>query len=183
MRLFVAIALPQEIKDNISALRGGIPEARWIAAENSHVTLAFIGEVQSPMMMDISLALGRITHPGFDLDIEGVGVFGSNKRPRILWAGVHNISAISLLHKKIVTAIESVGATVDDRRFRPHITLARVHNSPYERVRNYLTDHALFKTKTIPVTSFTLFSSHLASSSAIYQEEISFDLLSPVPSS
>ncbi|WP_373087139.1 RNA 2',3'-cyclic phosphodiesterase [Sneathiella sp.] len=176
MRLFVAIALPQEIKDSISILRGGIPEARWIAAENSHVTLAFIGEVQTPMMMDISLALGRIKHPAFHIDIEGVGVFGSNKRPRILWAGVRNIDTINLLHKKIVTAIEAVGATVDDRRFHPHITLARVHKSPYERVRNFLIDHALFKTRTIPVTSFILFSSHLSSSAAIYQEEISFDL-------
>ncbi|MBO0332076.1 RNA 2',3'-cyclic phosphodiesterase [Sneathiella sp. CAU 1612] len=182
MRLFVAIALPEEIKERIGALRGGIPEARWIASENAHVTLAFIGEVQSPMMMDISLALGRIKYPSFDIDIEGVGVFGSNKRPRILWAGVRPTAAINLLHQKIVTAIESVGATVDDRRFRAHITLARVHNSPYERVRNFLTDHALFRTETLPVTSFTLFSSHLSSSSAIYQEEVSFDLLSPVSS-
>ena len=182
MRLFVAIALPDDIKASIGALRGGIPDARWIVSENTHVTLAFIGEVQSPMMMDISLALGRIKYPAFDLDIEGVGVFGSNKRPRILWAGVRPTPAINLLHQKIVTAIESVGAHVDDRRFRPHITLARVHKSPYERVRHFLTDHALFKTATVPVDSFTLFSSHLSSSSAIYQEEVSFDLLSPVPS-
>ncbi|TNE35294.1 MAG: RNA 2',3'-cyclic phosphodiesterase [Alphaproteobacteria bacterium] len=177
MRLFVAISLPDEIKENISYLRGGIPDARWIAAENSHVTLAFIGEVQSPMMQDISLALGRIRHPAFEMNIEGVGVFGSNKRPRILWAGVRNIDSINLLHKKIVTAIEGVGASVDDRRFRPHITLARVHNSPYERVRNFLTDHALFRTETIPVDGFALFSSHLSSTSAIYQEEVAFDLI------
>lgn len=182
MRLFVAIALPEDIKANIGALRGGIPEARWITAENAHVTLAFIGEVQSPMMMDISLALGRIKFPSFDMDIEGVGVFGSNKRPRVLWAGIRPTPTISLLHQKIVTAIESVGASVDDRRFRPHITLARVHKSPYEKVRHFLIDHALFKTATLPVTNFTLFSSHLSSSAAIYREEISFDLLSPVPS-
>ena len=182
MRLFVAIDLPPETKSDIGFLRGGIPDARWIAAENSHVTLAFIGEVQSPMMMDIPLALGRIKYPAFDLDIEGVGVFGSNKRPRILWAGVRPTPAINLLHQKVVTAIESVGAQVDDRRFRPHITLARVHNSPYEKVRHFLTDHALFRTNTIEVSSFTLFSSHLASSGAIYHEEVSFDLMSPVPS-
>ena len=182
MRLFVAIDLPPETKSDIGFLRGGIADARWIAAENSHVTLAFIGEVQSPMMMDIPLALGRIKYPAFDLDIEGVGVFGSNKRPRILWAGVRPTPAINLLHQKVVTAIESVGAQVDDRRFRPHITLARVHNSPYEKVRHFLTDHALFRTNTIEVNSFTLFSSHLASSGAIYHEEVSFDLMSPVPS-
>jgi len=176
MRLFVAILLPQEIKDNISTLRGGIPDARWIAAENAHVTLAFIGEVQGPEMADISLALGRINYPAFDIEIDGVGVFGSSKRPRILWAGVKPQKTLTLLHQKIVTAIESTGAKVDDRRFRPHITLARVHKSPYERVRNYLTDHALFRTATVPVQSFSLCSSHLASTGAIYEEEVSFDL-------
>lgn len=182
MRLFVAIDLPAEIKANIGVLRGGIPEARWIAAENAHVTLAFIGEVQSPMMMDISLALGRIDYPAFDLDIEGVGVFGSNKRPRLLWAGVRPTQEICLLHQKIVTAIEGAGARVDDRRFRPHVTLARVHKSPYEKVRCFLIDHALFRTPTLPVTRFSLFSSHLSSSGAIYEEEISFDLAAPVTS-
>jgi len=127
-------------------------------------------------MTDISLALGRIKHPEFDLQIEGIGIFGSNKRPRVLWAGVRRDECLTLLHKKIVTAIESAGARVDDRQFRPHITLARIHKSPYERVRNYLSDHALFKTKSIPVTQFSLFSSHLSSTSAIYEEEVSFDL-------
>ncbi|MAL78528.1 MAG: RNA 2',3'-cyclic phosphodiesterase [Sneathiella sp.] len=182
MRLFVAIDLPAEIKANIGALRGGIPDARWIAAENAHVTLAFIGEVQGPMMMDISLALGRITYPAFDLNIEGVGVFGSNKRPRLLWAGVRPTPEICLLHQKIVTAIESTGARVDDRRFRPHVTLARVHKSPYEKVRHFLIDHALFKAPALSVENFSLFSSHLASSGAIYHEEVSFDLAAPVTS-
>lgn len=178
MRLFVAIALGQEIKDNIAALRGGIPDARWIAADNAHVTLAFIGEIQTPQMLDISTALGAISHPAFYLDIEDVGVFGSNRRPRILWAGVRNLDTLTLLHQKIVTAIELTGAKLEDRRFRPHITLARVHKSPYEKVRSYLTDHALFKIKPIPVTSFSLFSSHLASSGAIYIEEVIYDLSS-----
>jgi RNA 2',3'-cyclic 3'-phosphodiesterase len=176
MRLFVAIALPQDVKDNIATLRGGIPDARWIAAENAHVTLAFIGEVQTPQMIDISTILGKISHPAFYLNIEDVGVFGSNKRPRILWAGVHNTETLTLLHKKIMKAIDSVGVKLEDRRFRPHITLARVHKSPYEKVRSYLTDHALFRTKTIPVNSFSLFSSHLSSSGALYNEEVIFDL-------
>ncbi|WP_334128030.1 RNA 2',3'-cyclic phosphodiesterase [Sneathiella sp.] len=182
MRLFVAIDLPGEIKAEIATLRGGIPDARWIAAENAHVTLAFIGEVQGPMMMDISLALGKIRYPAFDLDIEGVGVFGNNRRPRLLWAGVRPTPEITLLHQKIVTAIESVGARVDERRFHPHITLARVHKSPYEKVRHFLVDHALFKVKTLPVTSFSLFSSHLSSSGSIYNEEVSYDLPAPVAS-
>lgn len=179
MRLFVAIDLPGEIKATLSTLRGGIPEARWIAAENAHVTLAFIGEVQGPMMMDISLALGQIRYPAFDLDIEGVGVFGNNRRPRLLWAGVRPSPALRLLHQKVMTAVENVGAKPDERRFHPHITLARVHNSPYEKVRRFLTDHALFRAPTLPVTNFSLFSSHPTSSGSIYHEEVSYDLLAP----
>lgn len=176
MRLFIAIALPQQVKENIAVLRGGIPDARWISGDNFHITLAFIGDVQPPDLLDISAALEKLTHPAFYLDIEDVGVFGSNKRPRVLWAGVRNQETLTLLHQKIVTAIESIGIKIEDRRFRPHITLARVHKSPYEKVRSYLTDHALFKTKPVPVNSFSLFSSHLASSGALYNEEVIFDL-------
>ncbi|MEP3248143.1 MAG: RNA 2',3'-cyclic phosphodiesterase [Sneathiella sp.] len=176
MRLFVALPLPEDIKQRIETLRGGIPDARWIPPGNAHLTLAFLGDVPDIEIADIGLALGQIDYPAFDLQIETVGVFGNTKRPRILWAGVKLNDDLIRLQQKVAIALNTAGYQIQDRRFKPHITLARVHMSPYEKIRQYLSDNALFKCPPIPVTEFTLFSSHLAHSGAIYTEEMMFDL-------
>jgi len=176
MRLFVALQLPEEIKQEISMLRGGIPDARWISDDNAHVTLAFIGEVPNADVMDIGLALSRIKHSEFELQLSSVGIFGNAKRPRVLWAGVSPSEQLTLLQQKVAKTLNNSGIKLEDRKFKPHITLARVHMSPYEKIRQYLSDNALFRTKPIAIENFTLFSSHLAHSGAIYTEEMVLDL-------
>ncbi len=176
MRLFVALQLPEEIQQRVATLRGGIPEAKWIPEGNAHITLSFLGEVPNSELPDIGAALGRIRHPEFQINLEGVDVFGNNKRARILWAGVSTSEDLQRLQQKVATALENAGFQFEDRRFKPHVTLARIHLSSYERVRQYLSDNALFKTDQVPIKNFTLFSSHLAHSGAIHTEEIIFDL-------
>lgn len=176
MRLFVALPLPEDIQQRVARLRGGIPDARWIPEGNAHITLAFLGDMPDSEVPDIGAALGRIRYPAFQLQLEGVGVFGNNKRPRILWAGVAPSEPLSRLQMKVASALENMGLQLEDRKFKPHITLARIHLSPYERVRQYLSDTALFKTGPINIESFTLFSSHLAHSGAIHTKEMVFDL-------
>jgi len=178
MRLFVALQLPEDIQQKVATLRGGIPEARWIPEGNAHITLAFIGEVPNSEISDISVALGRIEHLEFQLQLEGVGVFGNSKRPRVLWAGVSVTEPLQRLQQKISSALENAGFQFEDRRFKPHVTLSRIHLSAYEHVRHYLSDNALFKTAPIFIENFTLFSSHLAHTGAIHTEEIVFDLAS-----
>ncbi len=176
MRLFVAIDLPEDIKQQIGALQFGVPDAKWSQPENAHITLAFLGEIDASDMPDIALSLGRINVPSFDLQIEGVGVYGNDKRPRVLWAGIGNAPALQHLHQKITQTLSSSGVTFEDRRFSPHITLARVQKSPYTRVREYLTEYSLFKTRPFHVDQFTLFSSILGRTGPHYEEEIIFDL-------
>jgi len=176
MRLFVALQLPEEIRQEISTLRGGIPDARWISDENAHITLAFIGDTPNADILDIGLALSRIKHPEFELHLDSVGVFGNSKRPRALWTGISLSDPLLLLQQKVAKTLNDIGIKLEDRKFKPHVTLARVHMSPYEKVRQYLSDNALFRTKSITIENFTLFSSHLAHSGAIYTEEMVLDL-------
>ena len=176
MRLFVAVDLPDTIKKQLEALRHGIPDAKWVPEGNAHLTLAFLGEISDADLGDIGLALGRISHTSFDLKIRSVDVFGNARRPRVLWAGIQSNSDLEALQQKVCNALGQAGFSLEERRFRPHITLARIHMSPYERVRSFLTDHSLFCLPEFEISSFTLFSSHLAHSGAIYTEEFSFDL-------
>ena len=176
MRLFVALDLSDDIKQQLGALQFGLPGAHWSKPENAHVTLCFLGEMSEADMVDLGIALGKIKCPAFDVQIEGVGVFGNAKRPRILWAGVKQTDAITHLQQKVATIAIRHGIRLEDRKFKPHITLGRIHQSPYEKVRDYLSDHGLFKTDTIPIEHFTLFSSRLGHGGPHYEEEFIFDL-------
>ncbi len=176
MRLFVAIDLPEELKQRIGALQGGLPDAHWSRPDLAHITLSFLGEVSEADMMDLGVALGKIISPEFTLKLDGVGVFGNAKRPRILWAGAEHSPALFHLQQKVANVATKQGLKLEERRFKPHVTLARVHNTPYERVRQFLSDHALFKSETFPVNHFILYSSQLGHGGPHYEEEFIFDL-------
>ena len=176
MRLFVAIDIPEELKQRIGALQGGLPDAHWSRPDLAHITLSFLGEVSEADMLDLGVALGKIISPNFTLKLEGVGVFGNTKRPRILWAGVEQSPALFHLQQKVTNVALKQGLQLEDRRFKPHITLARIHNTPYEKVRQYLSDHALFKSNPFAVDYFTLYSSQLGHGGPHYEEEFAFDL-------
>jgi RNA 2',3'-cyclic 3'-phosphodiesterase len=183
MRLFVAIDLPQKFRQQIARIQSGIPDAIWSKSEVAHITLNFLGEVNQSDMIDIGLALGNISVPKFSIQLDSVDIFGNSKRPRILWAGINSTPELALLQQKTTTAISRCGVKLEDRRFKPHVTLARIHRSPYERVRNYLTDHALLKSPPHEVSEFTLFSSQLGRGGPHYEEEFTFDLTSSTTTS
>ena len=60
MRLFVAISLPEDVRDELARLGHGLPGARWVAPENLHLTLRFIGEVDADEAHDIDAALAAL---------------------------------------------------------------------------------------------------------------------------
>src|SRR3712207_8208252 len=75
IRLFVALGLPEALRDELSMMAGGIPGARWVPEENYHLTLRFIGEVPGWQAQEVDEALAGVRAPGFDLTLRGVGTF------------------------------------------------------------------------------------------------------------
>ena len=59
MRLFVALSLPEMVRTHLSLLGGGVPGANWSPAENLHLTLRFIGEVDGGTMRTQALYDGK----------------------------------------------------------------------------------------------------------------------------
>src|SRR3546814_14989443 len=88
MRLFVAIALPDTLRSRLRDLCNGLPGARWVAPENLHLTLRFIGEVEGHHAEDIDAALSGIHLPRFSLTLSGVGDFGTGRRLRQAGVGL-----------------------------------------------------------------------------------------------
>ncbi|MFQ6017792.1 MAG: RNA 2',3'-cyclic phosphodiesterase, partial [Kiloniellaceae bacterium] len=161
MRLFVAISLPEALRARLSSLAHGLPGARWVAPENLHLTLRFIGEVDGRQARDIDAALAGIRAESFPVTLAGIDRFGNGAKLRSLWVGVEANPALERLHNKIEQALQGAGLAPEGRKFKPHVTLARFKANPGPRLRDYLAHHALFRAEAFEAREFTLYSSFL----------------------
>ena len=177
MRLFVAIDLPDAVKDQLGALQTHISSARWVKRHQMHLTLFFLGETDR--LPDIQVALASIEAQAFELTLTGVGRFPKRRKqpPRVLWAGINAAPALDQLHHQVTTALTDIGFEAENRPFSPHITLARLKTrGPLPEVDAFLSAHHAFRTPAIAITEFVLFSSVLAPQGARYQREAVFPL-------
>ncbi len=172
LRLFVGIDLPPELKLQVSLLAAGVPGAKWVDPGNYHVTVRFIGEVGEGEAADIDEALARIRVPRFDVTLATIGHFGR----RMLWVGIERNPALQHLHEKIESALSRLGYAPEERRFTPHVTLARLKGTTEGRLQAYLSDHALFRAAPFTVESFSLVASYLTKSGAIYEDQADYPL-------
>ncbi len=178
MRLFTAIDLPDSIVDQLESICCGVPAARWLPPEQLHLTLRFIGEVDGAMVQDIREALAEIQGSEFSLQISGVGCFPSTKQPRILWAGVRPNHELLHFQKKLEShLVRTAGLAPDQRKYHPHITLARLKGSPDHRVARFLEEYALLECNPFSVTGFALYSSQLSPKGAQHFLEDRYVLL------
>jgi len=170
IRLFVALELPAALRQRLVLMGGGVPGARWQKEDQLHLTLRFIGEVQESTAADIDDALGVIRAPRFFMELAGVGKFGG-KIPRALWAGVRVGEELAHLQRKVETALQRLGLPAEERKFSPHVTLARLKGAPRGKVMDFLTHHALFSSGPFEVERFALFSSQPGSGGSVYHVE------------
>lgn len=175
IRLFVALDLPETVQERLLALEGGVPGARWSSVGQLHLTLRFIGEVDEDIAHDVDDTLSTIHAPSFSLELSGVGEFGA-RNPRALWAGVKSSDALLHLQRKVETALQRIGLPAEQRKYSPHVTLARLRAAPREKVMQFLTHCSLFSAGPFPVTQFVLFSSHPSPSGSIYTPERAYPL-------
>src|SRR3954453_7733200 len=134
LRLFVALTLPEEVKDQLAMLATGIPGARWVPPENYHLTLRFIGEVESWRAQEVDDALANIRARPFELSLRGLGTFEKAGRISALWVGVEKTDALGFLQSKGETALQRIGLEPERKRFAPHVSLARTGRSPPEKI-------------------------------------------------
>ena len=172
LRLFIGITLPEEIKDSIERICFGIPKVNWIKKENLHLTIKFIGEVETDVL-GISEVLKKIEFNPFDIQLKSVGVFKS-KFQSVLWAGVENNPELEKLNQKINSNLNQLGIPSEKQSFHPHITLARLKEVNWNKVNHYLDEFKLFETVPFAINEFQLFSSVLSPKGSIYTVEESF---------
>lgn len=133
LRAFIAIEIPLEIKKAIAAeiasLQNGAGRAvRWVATENIHLTLKFLGEI-SPAnveMLSQSIQTECDQHAPFEIIVSGLGCFPNSHRPRIVWIGLNIPPELNRLQHKLETSTARMGYATEDKPFSPHLTIGRV---------------------------------------------------------
>ena len=131
MRLFFALQLPEDVRERLrpalEAARRAAPEGvGFTRVEQLHFTLAFLGETER---VEEACAAGEGVRElaGFELAIAGSGAFPSPARPRVLWLGVtEGGPELVAVADRLCAGLRERGFSLEDRPFRPHLTVGRV---------------------------------------------------------
>ncbi len=177
-RLFIALPVPDDVADTLATLQSGVPDARWVPAENFHVTLCFAGEVQGAVGRDLEEELSDIAGAPFPVSLAGVDQFSSGKQPRALVAMVEKSDQLDWLQQKVSTVARNCGIGIERRKFRPHITLARFRNGAEtgHHIAQFMASHAQFRAGPWIAEHFSLYSSRQGRNGSIYMEEAAYRL-------
>jgi RNA 2',3'-cyclic 3'-phosphodiesterase len=171
-RLFIALELPESCRETLVALNPHVKGLRWLPPEQLHVTMSFIGHVNSIQEEPLREALADVQVPQFFLPIQGVGTFGG-ARPTLVWAGLGKAHPhLFALHKHLQDAVLHAGLEPDLKPFHPHITLGRANGVSGATLLPFLRRNAEAEFGLWKVTGFAMFSSVLSSEGAIHTLEM-----------
>ena len=176
-RLFVALELPDPLKQAVRELQFGLRGARWLDGDSLHLTLAFIGEVDSAAQRRIETALSFVEVPALRMALHDLGHFPPRGALRVLWTAASPKAELVSLARAVRRALERSGFTPERRKPMPHVTIARFsHPPPHPALEGYLRAHSLFRAPPAEIGSFHLFSSTLRQAGARYTIEATFPL-------
>jgi RNA 2',3'-cyclic 3'-phosphodiesterase len=172
-RLFVGLELPASCKTTLLSLDPHLTGVRWLAEDQLHLTLSFLGDVEAPAADRLREALAEVRVPQFFLPICGIGVFNARGRPSVVWAGVgKGHPHLFALHRRIQDAVLNVGLEPDLRPFHPHITIGRAKGISRQALQPFIRRYAETNFGMFEVTGFELYSSVLAAEGAIHHVEM-----------
>lgn len=124
MRLFISIDFTEEVKDVLKdamrQLRRQTKSAGFTREENLHLTLAFIGEVSEEDADDIIDIMKQTNMKSFDISVAGSGHFGD-----LWWIGINKKGSLPKLADHLKKQLRDAGFDIDNKKFKPHITIAR----------------------------------------------------------
>ena len=178
LRTFLAIDLPSSLQSaigqHIRTVRRELPELSWSQIENLHINLKFLGDTTERQIDQIRRAVeSAISHVSpFVVELKGFGVFPDNRSPRVLWIGLGGVlDRLVALAGCVEQAVVPLGFPQEDRRFRPHLTVARVKKD-HRAVGRTLHTLGVFTDPffcgPLSVERVTLFKSELRPGGAVY---------------
>lgn len=144
MRAFVAIEMPDPVLRQIlngqrrmmQQLRTQQLErlVRWTPADNLHLTLRFLGEIDEEQRSQLEQSLARVAqkHPTITLFADGVGCFPNARRPNVIWCGIDgDLPALQRLQAEVERAACAVGLAAEEKPFKAHLTIGRLQRNAH----------------------------------------------------
>lgn len=126
MRLFVGLPVPDPTAKELTRRTGTVlaewDRARRMEAEDLHVTLRFLGEMEADRVPGIEEAMVGARGEAIELRLGGVGVF---RGAGAVYASVNASVQLTDLHEALSEALAWHGVARELREFHPHVTLAR----------------------------------------------------------
>lgn len=151
----------------------GVDNARWQDDAQLHLTLRYIGEVDTPLAEDIASAASSLTLEPFHVAIEGVGHFEKKRRPTILYARVTPTEPLLRFQRKLERLVQRCGVEPEARKFVPHITLARL-NTASGLLAPFLARHQGLALGPWQVDDYILYESFLREQGSLYQPVVTY---------
>jgi RNA 2',3'-cyclic 3'-phosphodiesterase len=168
MRLFIAIEIPDDIKNDLTALLTSYNNIRQVSKGQIHLTLKFVGKLDHNQTEMLKSELESICFKPFELKLEGAGFFPGNGVPRVYWIGVSRNDSLFELQEMIEVAAVRVGAEKEKYSYKPHVTLGRFKNDKINKDELKSTG-ADYESRIFTVQYFALFESRLTPEGAIHK--------------
>jgi len=132
IRAFLALEIPDEIKDKIMEVEGGVErsnaDVKLVERENLHVTMKFLGDVTASTLDKVYDVMKRVKESKFEIEVKGTGVFPNLRMVRVLWVGIGAGSdKVTAVFRTLDSGIAELGFH-RERDFTPHITIGRVRS-------------------------------------------------------
>ena len=163
------------VRTHLSLLRGEIGGARWMAAENLHITLRFFGDVSDEIADELSARLDEINAGPLTIEISGTGIFGSQSET-VIFATVIETPELTNLQKSHERIARAVGLGAPEHPFKPHVTLARVRHARPSMVARFLADSGALRIAPFVADRFVLLSSRPGRGGGPYAVEMAVPL-------
>jgi RNA 2',3'-cyclic 3'-phosphodiesterase len=175
LRLFVAVDVPPEVKDalerTIAPYRPRVPAARWTRSTDWHVTLKFLGSTWPRMLDTVESAVRTAARAAAPVEsrLTEVGVFPSERRARVVWAGLEDGSGALAGTAKGLDDLLADLVEPEGRAFTPHLTLARIN--PARDLSEFVPDLVGSSVASEPfaIDRLVLYRSHLSPHGATYE--------------
>jgi 2'-5' RNA ligase len=177
VRTFIAVDQGKEIRQRLVALQQNFQrlgaDLKWVEAQNIHVTLLFLGEIDDRELPALCKAVAEVAaqQSAFTMSVEGVGCFPNARRPRVVWAGVgEGKQELVRLHDALEGPLLELGCyRREEREYTPHLTLGRVAGDrPGDALGKAITKYAAWKGGETAVGEVHVMSSELKPDGPIY---------------
>src|SRR5689334_6525805 len=174
MRLFIATAFPEGVlralNERVTPIKTKVPPASWVRPETQHLTFAFLGEQDQPLIDKLAPLVEKELAgvPKFDASLHGCGFFPNPRHARVGWIGVEPETPFSAIAQGVRTAVERCGVHLDRSEFKPHLTVMRMREGwPPLSIEIFIKALRGFRSDSFAVDGVTLYSSELNPKGAI----------------